>query len=105
MTEVPATITALGALVTAVGVILIAFWAYRAKVKATEAADRTVKLDRVLIDISDKVYALDERVDGRLSELLKSNREKSEALIVAARAEGIATGEQNQRDRHAPPEA
>lgn len=103
MPDLPATLTALGALVTAVGVILIAYWAYRSKERATRAVEAAAEAARLTAQgneeiqlIHGEVREIGARIDGRLSELLKSS-------IAQARAEGIATGEQAQRDRTAPP--
>ena len=52
-----------------------------------------------LIEVDGKIYRLDQRVDGRLSQLLASNAQKAEVAIDLARVEGHAAGEQAQRDR------
>jgi hypothetical protein len=52
------------------------------------------KTEAEVVAVGDKVYALGERLDGPLSELLVTAR-------ALARAEGVADGEQRQRDRQA----
>ena len=95
----PATITAFGALVTAVGAVFIAYWAYRGKERAAEAAEKAAaaaakaeSLESKLVELNGQVFTLGENIDGRLSQLLAVS-------AAAARAEGIAAGEQAQRDR------
>jgi len=97
--DIPATLTASAAVVTALGVILIAYWSYRGKERASKAADFAEDATRAIVAIGDKLYTLDKRVDGRLTQLLEQVR--SEGLIAAdlARSEGRAQGEQAQRDR------
>ena len=95
--DIPATITAIGAVVAAVGVILTAWWAYRAKTQASEATAQITVVGK-------DVYELGKRVDGRLTELLDAAAAKGVTDAALARAEGQAEGEQKQRDRQAPPE-
>lgn len=87
MTDAASVITAIAALVAACGGILAAVLAYRAR-RGVEVATEALTI------IEGEVREVGERIDGRLSELLKS----SSAL---ARAEGVAQGEQSQRDRSA----
>lgn len=94
MIDLPATITALASAIAAVGVILAAWWAYRAKERASEAADK-------ITIIGSEVYELGKRVDGRLTELLTAQAQKHMAEEKVARAEGVRAGEQAQRDRAA----
>jgi len=82
-------------IVTAVGVIVAAYYSYRAKQRAANAE---TKVDETKVDlqvIQGEVHEVGERIDGRLSELL-------DASTKVARAEGVAAGEQAQRDRSAP---
>jgi hypothetical protein len=111
MTDLPATLTAFGALVAAVGVILGAWWAYRAKREATIAAREIVASKREIlaskveiIRIGDEVFEIGKRVDGRLTELLDAAGAKGITDAALAHAEGVAEGEQRQRDRQSPPE-
>ena len=99
--DIPATITALGAFVTAVGVIVIAYWSYRGKERASRAADDAADAKKEIIAVGDKLYLLDRRVDGRLTELLEGIRAEGISAASLARAEGVAAGEQAQRDRAA----
>ena len=99
MSELAAIIAAIGGVVTAVGVILIAYWSYRGKERATaaaraasDAATAAEESHKEIIAVGDKVFRVGEQLDGRLSELLASAR-------LASRAEGVAAGEQAQRDR------
>ena len=87
--DIPATITALGALVSAIGVILLAFWSYRAKERAAVAADKATvaaalaaESQKAIIATKDGIFELGQRVDGRLSELLELTR-------TSAHAEGM----------------
>jgi hypothetical protein len=82
-----AIITAVAALIAAIGGIVAAVLAHRAR-------KRVDVVEKALITIDGEVREVGKRIDGRLSELLRS----SGAL---ARAEGVAQGEQAQRDRSA----
>lgn len=94
--DIPATIAAVGTLVTAVGTILIAFWAYRAKTHAARAAELAASNKGDIAVVQGEVREVGSRIDGRLTALLKSSSD-------LARAEGVAQGEQSERDRSAPP--
>lgn len=87
MSDLASFITAIAALLAAVGGIVAAILAYRARRGVEDAS-------LALTVIEGEVREVGERIDGRLTELLKS----SSAL---ARAEGVAQGEQSQRDRAA----
>lgn len=87
MTDLASIITALAALVAAAGGILAAVLAYRARRGVEDATE-------ALTVIEGEVREVGERIDGRLTELLKSTS-------ALARAEGVAQGEQSQRDRAA----
>jgi hypothetical protein len=80
-------IAALAALVAAVGGIVAALLAYRAHGKATEAVNE-------LVIVKGQIHEVGAAVDGRLAELLRM----AQAL---SHAEGVALGEQSQRDRAA----
>jgi hypothetical protein len=87
ISEITSVVTALAALIAAFGGIFAAVLAYRARQAARENSAE-------IIAVNGEVREVGERIDGRLSELLRS----SNAL---ARAEGVAAGEQSQRDRAA----
>jgi len=97
--DIPATITAIGALVTALGVVLIAYWSYRGKERASRAADLAADATKAIVAIGDTIYLLDKRVDGRLTQLLEQVRSEGVVAADLARSEGRAQGEQAQRDR------
>ena len=82
-----AILTAIAAVIGAIGGIVAAVLSYRAKT-------RVDKVVRDLTIVDGNVVELGDRVDGRLSELLKTTQ-------ALARAEGVASGEQSQRDRAA----
>lgn len=82
-------ITAIAALVAAIGGIVAAFLAYRARRKVED-------IDARVIIIDSEVREVGKRIDGRLTQLLESSTK-------LARAEGVAVGEQSQRDRAADP--
>ena len=83
------------AAIGAVGLIFVALLGLLTQIilkrfaEAKEAAEQTTA---TLVEVGDKVFRIGEQVDGRLSELLREAR-------ALARAEGIAAGEQAQRDR------
>ena len=85
MGEPASTITAVAAVLTALGAILGAYWAYRAR-QATKLNEARI------VETQGGIYELGQKLDGRLEELLRISR-------AAARAEGVAAGEQSQRDR------
>jgi len=72
--------------------------AWRARQEAKRARVAAESSKDVYAVVDEHIVNLGRAVDGRLSELLKS----TERL---ARAEGVAAGEQSQRDRQSPPEA
>jgi hypothetical protein len=94
--QIAALLDGLVKIVTAIGVIVVAYFAYRAKVEASRAARIADDLQAPLIRIGDQVLEVGDAIDGRLTALLKSE-------TSAARLEGVAAGEQAQRDRQAPP--
>lgn len=111
MVDLPATITAIASVVAAVGLIVTSVLAYlsrratqRAAERATIAADAAVAAQaaaeaskKAIVATQDGIFELGKQIDGRLSELLKSS-------AALARAEGVAQGEQAQRDRSAEPQ-
>lgn len=118
MPDLPATITALGQslsdaapFVVAVGAILAAWWAYRGKNEAARAKQlaaegkREIIASKVeIIRIGDEVFEIGKKVDGRLTDLLEAMAAKGVTDTAKAHLEGVAEGEQRQRDRQAPPE-
>ena len=112
MTDIAATLTALGTLVAAVGAVLIGLRnsskadaarekAATAAVAAAAAKEAAAESKREIIAVGDKLYLLDKRVDGRLTELLEQARREGIANADLARFEGHQAGEQAQRDRNA----
>jgi hypothetical protein len=113
--DLPATITALGALVTAVGVIVLGWLSYRAKAAASRAAEKATSaeseaiasrelLDGKLIELDGKVFTLGRAVDGRLSKLLELAEANAKIRETSARAEGKLEGAADERaSREVPP--
>jgi predicted dinucleotide-utilizing enzyme len=90
------TITALAALVAAVGVIItsvLALWAKHAAERSRQVVENSAA---ELTVIKGVVMELGPALDGRLSQLLK-------AEIAKARSEGLLDGAQAQRDREGRP--
>jgi hypothetical protein len=104
-------ITATAALVAAVGAVAAVVVGYlnrramtAAKEKAVHAANAAAEAKAAaqvtssrLVIVEDKIVEVGKQIDGRLSELLASETGR-------ARAEGIAQGEQTQRDRASGPQ-
>ena len=95
--DVPATIAAIGGIISAVGVILIAYWAYRGKVEAEKAAATAREAKQVtddnnsrLVKVGDEVYRLGKQVDGQLTALL-------ELTERAAHAAGKLEGQRDEK--------
>ncbi len=65
----------------------------RAAKKAVEEASSAI------IEVDGKLYRLKDGVDGRLTELIATNKRLADTAATLARAEGVAQGEQAQRDR------
>lgn len=95
------TLTALAAVITAVGVIVIGFLTYRrtsrADTVAAKAADAAVQAQSAAMDAKaavvetkDGIYQIGKRIDGRMDELL-----------AAAKATAHAAGMLEQRERDA----
>jgi hypothetical protein len=101
MNDIASTITALGTLVAAIGAVILAWRnsqkADEAKVKATLAAEAAAAAQREVIATKDGVFEVGRQIDGRLTQLMAS-------ATALARAEGVAQGEQRQRDRQSPAE-
>ena len=103
MNDLASVITSVGTLVAAVGALLVG---YRNSRKADAAKEKAVAAalaaavakeaaeagKREVLIVGDKVMEVGKQLDGRLSELLREAR-------ALARAEGVAAGEQAQRDR------
>jgi hypothetical protein len=87
--DVASIIGAIGACITAVGVILVAWWTYRGRertAKAAEAAEAEVAAEHntaTLVATQAGIYELGRRIDGRMDELLMSARESGHAAGVA----------------------
>lgn len=86
MIDWPAVITALGALVTAIGAILIGYWSYRAKERATAAATTSADNKKEIVQVKGDVFMVGERIDGRLTKLLELTEK---AAFQAGKLEGI----------------
>jgi hypothetical protein len=85
------------AIVGAIGLVLASLIGLASRVilsRLDKAETDRAKTEAEVVAVGDKVYALGERLDGPLSELLVTAR-------ALARAEGVADGEQRQRDRQA----
>jgi len=67
-----------------------------AAIQARKGRKIANEVDAKIVRIGEDVYEIGRRVDGRLSELLAAEKGQ-------ARAEGVAAGEQSQRDRHPEP--
>ena len=100
MASLAALLAALAGLITAsVGLWVV----YRKAVEAKKAAERG---NEAIILVDGQIRELGKRVNGRLSALLEAEAGRRAAESKAARAEGVAAGEQAQRDRDmSPPEA
>jgi hypothetical protein len=88
MENLPATLTAIAAIIGAIGVILAAYWAYNAKKAGMENKGE-------IAIVKGEIRNVGTRIDGRMDELLR-------AATASGRAEGVAAGEQAQRDRSGP---
>jgi hypothetical protein len=95
--DVPATIAAIGAVISAIGVILIAYWAYRGKVEAEKAAATALQAKSTtednntrLIVLDQQVFKLGKQVDGQLTALL-------ELTEKAAHAAGKLEGQRDEK--------
>lgn len=83
-------ITAVGTVITALGVILVGWWTYHAKVqasrtetKAKEAKDAAEASLAKLVATEAGIYELGKRIDGRMDELLVSARESGHTAGMA----------------------
>jgi len=104
--DLPAVLTALGALVTAFGVIAIAYWSYRGKeraaaaVAAARAAEVAARESQAqIVAIGDKLYRVGDALDGQLTKFTKLV--EADALArgnLAGRAE--LAGEQAAAEPH-----
>ena len=99
MTDAPATIAAITALLVAVGAFVLNFLKERASEKAAAAAVRAAAAaesareaaeanNAQLAEIDGKIYKLGKAVDGKLTKLLDLTRE---AALAKGRLEGQAT--------------
>ncbi len=101
MNDLPATLTALGTLVAAVGAVVAVILGYlnrrSADAAKTRAADAAYAAERAksaaeasqreIIATKDGVFELGKQIDGRLSELLQLTES---AALAAGRLEGAA---------------
>lgn len=95
MNEIVPYITATAAIIGMLIALAAAWQAAKGRAAAEDA-----KAGVIIVD--GKIFKLDERVDGRLSQLLAANELKATAAADLARSEGHAAGEQAQRDRSSP---
>ncbi len=95
--SLPAVITAIAAVIGALAALNGAINARRGRKAAQQAAAG-------IIEVDGKVFQLDRRIDGRLSDLLAANKRAADAAEELAHASGFTMGEQAQRDRSAPAE-
>lgn len=106
MSDIAALIQSLGglagvaALVTAVGILALQV---RSGKKADDAKAAAEDAKAILVNTADGVFELGKAIDGRLSALLAAKEAEFASEIKRARAEGVAAGEQAQRDRAAEP--
>ncbi len=66
---------------------------------ARAAHDDAREAKGAIIEVDGKLYRLRDEVDGRLTELLAANKRQADTAASLARAEGVAQGEQAQRER------
>jgi gamma-glutamyl:cysteine ligase YbdK (ATP-grasp superfamily) len=103
VTDVPATLAAITALIVAVGAFVLNFLKERASERAEKAAARAVVAaeaakaaaesnDAKLIEIDGKISTLGKAVDGRLTALIKSLEENANIRVTAAKASGKLEG-------------
>jgi hypothetical protein len=103
VTDAPATIAAITALIVAVGAFVLNFLKERAAEKATAAALRAAEAAELaivaaeanntkLIEIDGKIFNLGKAVDGRLTALIKSLEENANIRVTAAKASGKLEG-------------
>ncbi len=96
MSDLAATITALATLVAAIGAVLVGIRNSRkaevAAIAATIAKEAAEASQREVVATKDGVFEVGRQIDGRLTQLMAT-------ATALARAEGIAQGEQAQRDR------
>jgi hypothetical protein len=91
----------LAELVTVIATIIAACSAVYAAWTARKARVAAEKGREGVIEVDGKLYSLGKQIDGRLSELLAGKDRESVAAVRLAHAEGVASGEQSQRDRSA----
>ncbi len=85
-----------GGTIAIIGAIALAYrQASSARQEAADAKLAALDAKREIIATKTGIYEVGKQLDGRLSELLATSN-------AAARAEGVAAGEQAQRDRAAP---
>lgn len=103
MNDLPATLTALGTLVAAVGALYLSF---RNSKKADDARDKAIAAAMqaaqakaeaedakgAIVKVGDDLFRVGKQIDGRLSELL-------ELTARASRAEGLEAGRISEKAR------
>jgi hypothetical protein len=103
VTDVPATLAAVTALIVAVGAFVLNFLKERAAEKAAASAAQAALAataaktaaeanDAKLVEIDGKIFNLGKAVDGRLTALIKSLEENANIRVTAAKASGKLEG-------------
>ena len=104
MSDLPATLTALGTLVAALGALFLSFLnakkaddardkAIAAAMQAAQAKAEAEDAKGAIVKVGDDLFRVGKQIDGRLSELL-------ELTARASRAEGMETGRLKEKARH-----
>ena len=107
MTDLPATIAAVTALVVAIGAFVLNLLknrgTERAAIRAAEAAEASsasaAESKVTLVEIKGQIFELGKAVDGRLSKLLEQTEARGKAEGRALHAEGVTQGEKAERAR------
>lgn len=90
--NLPQIFGALGTLITAVGVILIGFWAHKAKTQSTQNAETLVGLKAQGTEHGEQIKTIGENVDGKMEQLLQARSDVADAKAEAADAKGQMMG-------------
>lgn len=104
----------LGTLVAAVGALVFTWRnnqkadaakkaAISTELKADAAKEAAEHAKALLVEINGSVFTIGEKIDGRLTELIHAKDALLEVATARARAEGVAIGEQSERDRQSVP--
>jgi hypothetical protein len=86
--DIPATIAAIAAVITAVGVIVNAVLIFRTQRAAREAKETAVESKAELVVVGNQIRTLGKAVDGRLTKLLETTEA---AMLAKGRDEGFAS--------------